>query len=250
MQTVKRIHFDTTSLERILICKKPRVHFHFEGILILTTQHIENLFLNPKKISQFAVGFSILAHVLVIGVVKIIKFGSSQAPAEFIQNYVDLGYEQFDEVPQIVDTKEPVIKDITDVPDKSEPNPVAHEMQDQASDVAGLQKDKTEPVKQVSASKNTSQVPYYKIKPKYPKDALVSGVEGFIMLELDIKEDGSVDNVHVTGGDKISVFEMEARRAVVKWKYKPFVNEIGNPIKKEKYLVRVDFRLAEEQSNN
>lgn len=205
-----------------------------------------------KKLSA-SLGFSIIAHIIVILAVKNLNLTSTVSEKIIPESYVDLGYQEFEETPQIVDTKVPEIKDTPEVvPDKTDPSPaVAQEMQDQSSDIVGTQKEVSkEPSPTTTTNKNVTDVPYYKVKPKYPKDALASGVEGFIMLQVDIKEDGSVENVKVTGGDKINVFESEARRAVVKWKYKPFTDETGNPIKKEQHLVRVDFKLVDDPTTN
>lgn len=212
---------------------------------------IENLFLSQKKISQFAVAASILAHFVVVIVLKNVNFNKEIVLPPAIENYVDLGYQQFDEVPQVVDTPVEKVKDIVDtVPDKADPTPTAHEMQDQGSDVAGLQKEVTTVAKRAPAQGEFTTVPYYKVKPKYPKEALLSGIEGHVLLELDIEADGSVDNIKVTGGEKLNTFESEARRAVAKYKYKPFLDDAGHPIKKEKHIVRVDFKIEDQASNN
>lgn len=206
---------------------------------------------SQKRLSA-SLGFSILAHIIVIMIVKNLNLTAPPVAKVIPESYVDLGYEQFDEPPQIVENKVPEIKEIPDVvPDKSDPTPaVAQEMQDQSSDIVGTQKEvPPAPAPTPVSNKNVTDVPYYKVKPKYPKDALVSGLEGFVMMQVDIKEDGSVENVKVTGGDKLNVFESEARRAVVKWKYKPFTDDAGHPIKKEQHLVRVDFKLIEQQTN-
>lgn len=206
---------------------------------------------SQKRISA-SLGFSILAHIIVIILIKNLNLTSAPVVKTLPESYVDLGYEQFEEPPQIVDTKVPDIKETPDVvPDKSDPTPtVAQEMQDQSSDIVGTQKEVAPtPAPTPVVNKNVTDVPYYKVKPKYPKDALASGLEGFVMMQVDIKEDGSVENVKVTGGDKLTLFESEARRAVVKWKYKPFTDDSGHPIKKEQHLVRVDFKLVDEQTN-
>jgi protein TonB len=209
---------------------------------------------SASKNVSLSVVFSIAVHIIVIIIVKNLNFTATPIVTQIQENYVDLGYQEFEEAPQIVETKVPEIKDTPEViPDKADPAPaVAQEMQDQSSDIGGLQKEppKEQNTAPVATNKNVTDVPYYKVKPKYPKDALLGGLEGHILMQVDIKEDGSVENVKVTGGDKINIFESEARRAVVKWKYKPFTDDTGHPIKKEQHLVRVDFRLVEDQAKN
>jgi len=213
---------------------------------------LENFFVNQKQISQSAVALSIIAHVLVVVVIKNVNFNNHIAEVAPVENYVDLGYQQFDEVPQIASSPVPQPKDVPDVvPDKSEPTPVAHEMQDQSSDVAGLQKEKPEVAQRAPATTGpVTDVPYYKVKPKYPKDALLSGVEGNVKLQIDVKEDGSVENIQVTGGENLNFFESAARNAVSKYKYKPFVDEHGNPIRKNKHSLVVNFTLKDDSTTN
>lgn len=204
------------------------------------------LFENPSKITRFAIAVSIVAHITAVVLVNIVHFADAPVIAAQPENYVDLGYEEFTDVPVVVDANTPITKS-EEIPDKADPTPaVAQEMQDQASDVGGLQKEVTKDVKKVAVSGNVTNVPYYKVKPKYPKEALLSGVEGHIELTIDVEQDGSVDNIRVTGGEKVSIFESEARRAVAKWKYKPFTDDAGTAVKKTDYLVRVDFKLADE----
>lgn len=205
--------------------------------------------MNTRKNKLVSTIISIAAHIAVFGLIKTVHFTTSQsAPVE--EQYIDLGYQQFDEVPEIVNSAQPVVKNETVVQDKSEPvESKTQEMQDQSSDVAGLQKEVTKPT--TTTNTNTTTVPYYKIKPKYPKDALESNIEGHVLLKIDILEDGSVENIQVTGGEKTSFFETAAMRAVAKWKYKAFLDELGHPTKKRDYQVRVDFKIKDElQTSN
>ncbi|WP_371917836.1 TonB family protein, partial [Pseudomonas sp. FW305-20] len=82
--------------------------------------------------------------------------------------------------------------------------------------MAGAQKASAQPVASTGATGAGSAVatPYYKIKPKYPRAALASGVEGWVTMKIDINEKGEVENVRVTGGEQRSMFEVEARRSV------------------------------------
>lgn len=190
---------------------------------------------------------SIVAHIVVFALIKNLHFSTATVASLPEENYIDLGYQQFDEVPEVVSAPQPVIKDQPVIQEKSEPvTSSAQEMQDQSSDVAGLQKE-TKPTITTTSNTNTTTVPYYKVKPKYPKDALESNIEGHVLLKIDILEDGSVENIKVTGGDKVAVFESAATRAVAKWKYKAFTDEAGQALKKKDYIVRVDFKIKEEQ---
>jgi protein TonB len=209
---------------------------------------------SPTKKLFASLGLSIMTHFLVVITIKSLNLKSIPIVKPSQESYVDLGYQEYDEPPQIVETKTSEVKDIPEaMPEKAEDlSPSSHELNDQSSDIASLQKEQVNVPQPMASPKNvnTTDIPYYKVKPKYPKEALLSGIEGFILLEIDIKEDGTVENLKLTGGEKINLFENEARRAVVKWKYKPFLDGLGNPIRKTQHLVRVDFKLIDDQAQN
>jgi protein TonB len=64
-------------------------------------------------------------------------------------------------------------------------------------------------------------------------------------MKIDINEKGEVENVRVVDGDKRNLFQDEARRAVEKWKYRPFLGADSKPLRKADHQVRVDFKLSE-----
>ncbi len=197
---------------------------------------------------------SILVHTLVFVCINKFSFNAEVIESPHEEQYVDFGYQEFEEVPEVVDkiveeTKEidPIEKDDTTREEVAK----TEELQDQASEVVGTQVAPPKPIPQpvqavTRPSGSVTDVPYYKVKPKYPKEAILSGTEGYVEMVVDIREDGGVENIRVTGGEKVVVFESEARRAVAKWKYKPFVSDAGAPIKKENHIIRVDFKLVEQ----
>jgi TonB family protein len=191
---------------------------------------LDTFTMSSKKISNYAISISVAAHLLMLGAVKYGYLFQSAPVAANEESYVDLGYQVLNEVPL--------------------PPPVAaksEEMQDDSSNVQSLQKEKSKPmVASSTATPTYSDVPYYKIKPKYPKDALEAGLEGNVKMTIDILEDGTVENIKVTGGEKLGTFESAAMRSVAKWKYKPFTDAAGNPIKKTNYMVQVDFKIKDE----
>lgn len=206
---------------------------------------LSEIFKDKKVLSSV---LSVLIHVMFLILIKQ-AYTSVVVESPAVENYVDLGYQQFDDTPEIVNSERQQVKNEPIVQDKIEPvASTAHEMQDQASDVSGLQKE-VKPTVASATNVNTSTVPYYKIKPKYPQEALESNIEGYVLMKIDISEDGSVENVKVTGGEKVSLFETAAMRAVAKWKYKSFLDEQGNPTKKTDYMVRVDFKIKDEAIN-
>lgn len=204
---------------------------------------------DTNRNTSISVGLSIGLHILAIVALKYGNFKVSE-PAPPEETYVDFALQEFEEPPTIVqDMKQVEVKPDIQEPIQNDPTPVAaaQEMQDSSSDVAGLQKEapKEAPKTTVVNNANFTDVPYYKVKPKYPKEALAQGIEGNVRIEVDILQDGSVENLKVVGGEKLNVFETEARRAVSKFKYKPFLDESGQPIVKRNHLVQVDFKLVD-----
>lgn len=179
--------------------------------------------------------YSLAAHGLVVLSVMI-ALKIDLRSAEPVEDYVDMAYETFDAPPEAAPPK--VIET------RSE------ELQDQQSEVTGTQ-EKKEETNEGTQANNTPQptTPYYKIKPKYPKAALISGTEGWVMLQIDVKEDGSVENVRVIDGENRNTFATEAKRAVEQWKYRPFMDRDGKPVRKADHQVRVDFNLTEAENS-
>lgn len=204
---------------------------------------------DTNKVSVLSVGLSVGIHLAAVIWLQFADFSGWKSEPKIQESYVDLGYQEFEEPPQIVqDMKQVEVKPDIEEPVKNDPTPVAaQEMQDQSSDVGGLQKEapKEVPKTTVVSNANVTDVPYYKVKPKYPKEALAQGIEGHVLLQIDVLTDGSVENLKVLSGEKLNVFESEARRAVSKYKYKPFIDDTGNVIVKHNHLVKVEFKLVD-----
>jgi protein TonB len=66
-------------------------------------------------------------------------------------------------------------------------------------------------------------VPVVVIRPIYPRDAALSGIEGWVKVEFTITEAGTVRSPRVIEADPPRIFNREALRAILKWKFKPRV---------------------------
>jgi TonB family protein len=190
---------------------------------------------------------SVMLHALIVGgivgAMKLKFFDKKEVQEE----YVDLGYEAVEE-PLPVREEKPVVKAEPDpMPDKTPPDTSPRELQDDKSEVAGTQVAK-KPVSAPQSAENS--IPYYKIKPKYPRAALVAGIEGWVKLEIDINEQGEVENVRVIDGEQRNMFQAEARRAVSLYKYKPFVDANGKPMRVANHTIMVNFSLKEEDASS
>lgn len=200
-----------------------------------TTSTVDMVDINAgsNKFMTAAMAISLAIHLAAVGAATYGHLFTTTTAAVSEDQYIDLGYQTFDEVPEA----RPVIT-------KSE------EIQDSTGEVQSLQKEKSAPSTAPSDRPTYADVPYYKIKPKYPKDALEAGIEGHVKMSIDILEDGTVENIKVTGGEKVGMFESAAMRSVARWKYKPFTDANGNPIKMQNYLVQVDFKIKDEVASN
>jgi periplasmic protein TonB len=203
---------------------------------------------SPKSAAGSVIS-AVVIHGLLYGVIVFVMGFSFLHSHEKIQDEVEIGYEVLNDVPaptpvvqKVVRAQEPE----TPVDTKTPVDTTPKELQDEKSDVAGTQA-AAKPQSNVGSESNgvANATPYYKIKPKYPKAALVSGVEGWILMKVDVNEKGEVENIRVVDGDKRNMFQDEARRAVEKWKYRPFLDQNGRPYRKTDHQVRVDFKLTD-----
>ncbi len=206
--------------------------------------------ISPKSGSG-SLFWSILAHGVLYGGL-VVALNISFAKKE-ITEYVSLDMQEFDS-PPVPEKKEQRVK--------STPKPVApaeasvrpdntpKELQDEKSDVTGTQAANPEVNTGTTPDGNAASTPYYKVKPKYPKAAWLAQLEGWVLLQIDITETGEVENIRVVAGEQRNMFEGEAKRAVLKYKYKPFTDASGQPYRKTDHQVRVNFRIADEESGS
>jgi protein TonB len=76
---------------------------------------------------------------------------------------------------------------------------------------------------QVDRAAEGDIVPVVVIRPMYPRDAAISGIEGWVKVEFTITETGAVKDPHIVDAQPPRVFNREAIRAIMKWKFKPRV---------------------------
>ena len=66
-------------------------------------------------------------------------------------------------------------------------------------------------------------IPIVVIRPMYPREAAINGQEGWVKIEFTITAIGTVKNPRVIDAKPPRVFNREALRAILKWKFKPRV---------------------------
>jgi protein TonB len=93
-----------------------------------------------------------------------------------------------------------------------------------------------------SGGTGSAVTPIVRIEPQYPRKAAMQGITGWVRLSFDITETGAVSNVEVLDSKPRRVFDMAAKRALLKWKYKPQI-EGGKPVVKRGEKVQLDFKL-------
>ena len=89
---------------------------------------------------------------------------------------------------------------------------------------------------------NSDVTPIVRIEPIYPRNAAMTGTEGFVILQFDISPIGSVTNISILQASPPQIFNRNAVQALKRWKYKPRV--LNNKAVVQKGLkVRLDFKL-------
>jgi protein TonB len=75
-------------------------------------------------------------------------------------------------------------------------------------------------------------IPIVRIEPSYPRDAALKGIEGYVKVMLTILPDGSVGEARVIDANPPRIFNREAIRAVLRWKFKPRIVD-GQAVSRE-----------------
>lgn len=94
----------------------------------------------------------------------------------------------------------------------------------------------------LSAANNDAEViPLNEVLPVYPDNARRRGIEGYVKLAFTITPNGKVENVRVVESSPKNVFDREARRAAVRWRFAPR-SEGGRAVAREA-VKTLQFRL-------
>ena len=96
---------------------------------------------------------------------------------------------------------------------------------------------------QVDRSAEGDIIPVVVIRPMYPREAAISGIQGWVKVEFIITESGTVKDPRVIDAKPPRVFNREAIRAILKWKFKPRVVD-GIAVERRATQV-IDFTLDE-----
>ncbi len=86
-------------------------------------------------------------------------------------------------------------------------------------------------------------IPLVRIQPQYPRRAAIAKIEGWVEMEFTITETGGVTDPRVVKANPPRIFDREAIRAILKWKFKPRVID-GQPVAR-RATQTIDFKLAQ-----
>ena len=73
----------------------------------------------------------------------------------------------------------------------------------------------------ISGGGDSQYLPIVKVQPNYPQRALRRGIEGYVVVEFTVNEQGGVENPRVVEADPEGVFNQAAMEAARKFKYRP-----------------------------
>lgn len=96
---------------------------------------------------------------------------------------------------------------------------------------------------QVDRTAEGDIIPVVVIRPMYPREAAMSGTEGWVKVEFTITAAGTVKDPQVIDANPPRIFNREAIRAILKWKFKPRVVD-GVAVERRATQV-IDFTLDE-----
>jgi TonB family protein len=99
-----------------------------------------------------------------------------------------------------------------------------------------------EPVEPAPAAAPTPRVARM-VRPEYPQDALISGVEGWVNVNLAVTPAGNVLRPRVVQRSTGMMFDRAALAAVSKWKYEPFAS--ADPTATRPVTVRLEFKIKD-----
>lgn len=97
----------------------------------------------------------------------------------------------------------------------------------------------------VDMTKDGGIVPIVTISPNYPRKAAIAKIEGWVEIEFTITEGGLVINPKVINSKPKRIFDREAIRAILKYKFKPKI--VDGVAKTQVAVQKIDFTFGEDQ---
>lgn len=88
-------------------------------------------------------------------------------------------------------------------------------------------------------------IPLVRITPQYPRQAARDGLSGSVQFLITINPDGTVKSARVLKSQPRGVFDAAAMQAIMKWKFKPKVED-GKAVE-SKGTQQIEFNLGADQ---
>jgi len=85
-------------------------------------------------------------------------------------------------------------------------------------------------------------IPIRRVEPQFPREAIVEGISGYVVLEGIVDEKGNVKTVQVIESKPKFVFDASALRAVKQWKFKPRILD-GVAVERP-FTQRLDYQIG------
>jgi len=96
---------------------------------------------------------------------------------------------------------------------------------------------------EAASKKDEAALPIVKVAPVYPKRAMTRKIEGHVLLEFTVTEEGAVSDPVVVEADPPGVFDESALTAVRKFRYKPAVVD-GKAVERAGVRNRIVFEIS------
>ena len=100
-----------------------------------------------------------------------------------------------------------------------------------------------------SGSSDPEYIPFFKPEPDYPTDALKQGIEGYVILQFDVNEEGKVENPVVLESKPTDIFDSSAIRAASKFKFNPKILN-GKPVRVIDVKNRITYKIGEDSDDS
>lgn len=89
---------------------------------------------------------------------------------------------------------------------------------------------------------NSELSPMFVVQPTYPLRATMREIEGYVIVEFSVRENGTVANPRVVESEPGSIFDESALAAISRFKFKP--REVGgDPIRVDNVQLKFAFNL-------
>jgi len=95
-----------------------------------------------------------------------------------------------------------------------------------------------------AGAQDSELMPLIRVDAQYPRKAAMNSIEGWVALRFDVTLTGTVENVKVLKSQPGRIFNSSARRAVLKYRYKPKIVD-GKAVRQNGQQIVINFSLKD-----